>query len=414
MNAEIIAVGTELLLGQIVNTNAQQISVRLSEIGVDVYYHTVVGDNRQRIQDTICLALERSDIVITTGGLGPTQDDLTKEVVAELLGRRMVFDPQSMAAIEEYFRRSRRTLTENNRRQAYFPEGSQIIPNKRGTAPGCIVEHGNKIVIMLPGPTGEMASMLEETVIPFLKERSPYTIHSKVLRIFGLGESKTEEMIIDLIRQQSNPTIAPYAKDGEVTLRITAKSHSLSEAEELIRPVEEEIRRRLGLAVYGEGEMELEEVVVGQLMNHRMTLATAESCTGGLIAHKLTNVPGASRVFERGVISYSNEAKVQLLGVSPASLHQFGAVSSQVAEEMANGVRKLAGTDIGLGVTGIAGPSGGTPEKPVGLVFIALSTNEGIWHRQLNLVGNRWRIKNLTALSALDFLRRHLLQRNLI
>lgn len=410
MNAEIIAVGTELLLGQIVNTNAQHISIRLSEIGVDVYSQTVVGDNRQRLRDTLRQALDRSDVVITTGGLGPTQDDLTKEVVAELTGRQLIFDQPSMTAIEEYFRRSRRTMTDNNRRQAYFPAGSKIIPNARGTAPGCIVEHQNKAVILLPGPPREMSAMLAEAVLPYLMARSPYTIQSKVLRIFGAGEAQVEEKIMDLIAQQSNPTIAPYAKDGEVTLRITAKADTAAAAGQMIAPVVAEIRRRLGISVYGEGESGLEKVVVDLLTERRLSLATAESCTGGLIANRITNVPGASAVFERGVITYSNEAKVQLLDVSRDSLTEFGAVSSQVAEEMAAGIRRLAGSDFGLGVTGIAGPGGGTPEKPVGLVYIGLSDSSGTIHRQLNLVGSRDRIKNLTALSALDLLRRRLLE----
>lgn len=408
MNAEILAVGTELLMGQISNTNAQYISNRLPDVGIGVYYHSVVGDNPSRLKECLTLSLKRSDIVIMTGGLGPTQDDLTKETVAELLGKDLVLHEESLKKIEEFFFKLNRPMAKSNIKQAYLPEGSIIIRNSNGTAPGCIIEWENKVVILLPGPPSEMKPMFEETVIPYFSKLLPFKLVSKYLRIFGIGESSMEEMIIDLIENQTNPTIAPYAKEGEVTLRITAKCNKEEDAGYLLEPVIKEIKKRLGSTVYSLNDEPL-EIVVGKLLLYtNTTIAIAESCTGGVISGKLTNVPGISKAFNRGIISYSNEAKIENLNVNKATIEKYGAVSMETAIEMANGIRKVSGTDLGFSVTGIAGPDGGTAEKPVGLVFIALASSDGVECKKLQLWGNRDRIRNVTALHGFDMIRLHL------
>lgn len=407
MNAEILAVGTELLMGQIANTNAQYISARLPDVGIGVYYHSVVGDNPVRLKECLSLALSRSDLVIMTGGLGPTQDDLTKETVAEAVNRKLVLDQESLDKMESFFRKLNRKMTQNNVKQAYLPENSIIIRNSNGTAPGCIIEEGTKTIIMLPGPPSEMKPMFEETVIPYFMEKSAFRLVSKFLRIFGIGESMMESMIMDLIDTQTNPTIAPYAKDGEVTLRLTAKYSRGVESKDLIAPVEAEIRRRLGNAVYSSENKNMEEVAAGLLMKSGTTIAIAESCTGGLVSAKLTDIPGISAVFDRGLVTYSNRSKVQNLGVKQETLDKYGAVSEQTAKEMAIGVRRLSGTDLGLSITGIAGPDGGTEEKPVGLVYAALAHKDGVVCKELRLWGNRNRIRNVTTLHVFDMVRRY-------
>jgi len=409
MNAEIIAVGTELLMGQIVNTNAQYISSRLPEVGVNVYFHSVVGDNRKRLIDCLEISLSRSDVVIMTGGLGPTQDDLTKETVAEILGKKLVLHEESLEKIESYFKKLNRTMSDNNIKQAYLPEGCIVIRNDNGTAPGCIIESGKKVVIMLPGPPSEMIPMFENTVIPYFMEKEKSMLVSKHLRIIGIGESALEERLMDLIENQTNPTIAPYAKEGEVTLRVTANCTNREEGERIIAPVVEEIQKRLGQMVYTLEDKPLYQVVGEMLIEKNITVALAESCTGGLIAGQLTNVPGISQVFERGVVSYSNKAKMECLGVNPDTLHKYGAVSRETAVEMARGIRKAAGTDIGVSVTGIAGPGGGTAEKPVGLVYIALADKDNVECKELRLAGSRAKIRNITVLNSLDMIRRYVL-----
>lgn len=409
MKAEILAVGTELLMGQIANTNAQYISSRLPNVGIGVYYHDVVGDNPERLKQCLALALLRSDIVIMTGGLGPTQDDLTKETVAVAVNRKLELDQESLDKMTAFFDRLNRTMTQNNVKQAYLPEGSIIIRNKNGTAPGCIIEEGDKVIIMLPGPPSEMIPMFEDSVMPYFANKSEFRLVSRFLRIFGIGESAIEDMLIDLIDAQTNPTIAPYAKDGEVTLRITARYEKDSTKEEdIITPVEDEIRRRLGDAVYSNENRNLEEVAAKLLMESRLTLALAESCTGGLLAAKLTEIPGISAVFDRAIVTYSNRSKVEVLGVKQNTLDQYGAVSEQTAKEMAEGVRKASSTDLGISVTGIAGPDGGTLEKPVGLVYIALAHKNGVTVKKLELWGNRNRIRYVTCLHVFDMLRRYL------
>lgn len=410
MNAEILAVGTELLMGQIANTNAQYISSRLPDVGIGVYFHSVVGDNPNRLKECLRLALSRADIVIMTGGLGPTQDDLTKETVAEAMNRRLVLDQESLDKMKTFFKNLNREMTENNVKQAYLPENSIIIRNKNGTAPGCIIEEAGKIVIMLPGPPSEMKPMLDDTVIPYFIEKTEFKLVSRFLRIFGIGESAMENKIIDLVNNQTNPTIAPYAKDGEVTLRITARYAKNEEATDIITPVENEIRHRLGDTVYSSENKNMEEVAAELLVGTDTSIAIAESCTGGLISSKLTDIPGISKVFDRGIISYSNTSKVESLGVMQETLDAYGAVSRETALEMAIGIRRISHTDLGLSITGIAGPDGGTPEKPVGLVYVALATANGAECKELKLWGSRTRIRNVTALHAFDLVRRHLIE----
>ncbi|MCX7711062.1 MAG: competence/damage-inducible protein A [Clostridia bacterium] len=409
MNAEILAVGTELLMGQIANTNAQYISKRMNDIGINIYFHSVVGDNPARLKDSLDIALKRSDAVIMTGGLGPTQDDLTKETVAQIMGRKLVLHEESLEKIKGFFQRINRPMAQNNVKQAYLPEDSIIIPNNNGTAPGCIIENGGKVIIMLPGPPSEMRPMLEDTVIPYFESKSPYKLVSKYIRIFGIGESSMEEKIIDLIEKQTNPTIAPYAKEGEVTLRVTARYEKDKENDDLITPVIEEIKSRLGDTVYSLENKNLEEVVGELLINKNVSISFAESCTGGLVSSKLTNIAGISQVFNRSVVSYSNQAKMENLGVKKETLEKFGAVSKETAVEMAAGIRNAADTDIGVSITGIAGPGGGTDEKPVGLVYIALADKSGVRHKELRLWGNRERIRNVTCLHVFDMIRRWVL-----
>jgi nicotinamide-nucleotide amidase len=410
MNAEILAVGTELLMGQIANTNAQYISSRLPEVGVNVYYHSVVGDNPARLKECLNIAFGRSDVIIMTGGLGPTKDDITKETVAELLNLKLVLHEESLEIMKAFFARLNRSMVESNVKQAYLPEGSRIIMNSSGTAPGCIIEKEGKIIIMLPGPPSEMKPMFEDTVVDYFKEKSEYRLESKFLHVFGIGESDMENMLIDLVNSQTNPTIAPYAKEGEVTLRITARYKKEGDNEDIITPVVGEIKRRLGNMLYSTENKNLEEVTAELLMTKGITVSAAESCTGGLVSSKLTNVPGVSKIFNRGIVSYSNQSKMENLGVKPETLDKYGAVSEQTAVEMAQGMRKVSGTDIAVSITGIAGPDGGTPEKPVGLVYVAVADGYEVRCKELRLLGSRTRIRNLTALHAFDMIRRCVLK----
>lgn len=408
MKAEIIAVGTEILLGDIVNTNAQYIAKKLADMGIFVYHQSVVGDNGGRLKEAYEKAFDRVDLVIATGGLGPTKDDITKEMAAEYFQKELVLHEDSLKVMEEYLSWRNQPITEGNKKQAYFPKDAIILKNPNGTAPGCIIKEKGKILILMPGPPREMKPMLEEEVLPYLRQYQDGVLISKVLRICGIGESYMEEEIKDIIEAQSNPTIAPYAKAGEVTLRITAKAKNKEEAEELILPVEREIRQRLGDYVYGEGETSLEEEVAKLLINNKLTIATAESCTGGLLAAKLINYPGISSVFMEGVITYSNESKKQLLGVKEKTLEKYGAVSKETAEEMAVGVAKLGNTDIGVSVTGIAGPGGGSIEKPVGLVYLGLSIKGETQTKKLFFKGDRQRIRDYAVTQALCWMRKEL------
>lgn len=412
MRAELISTGTELLLGQILNTNAQFLGQRLALLGIDVYFQTTVGDNAGRLTEIFNASLGRADLIIVTGGLGPTEDDLTKETIAQALGLGMLMDKASLNHVEEFFRVRGRTMPETNKKQALAPEGAMVIPNSMGTAPGVLIEHSGKIIVILPGPPVEMQPMFTETVEPFLSKKigkDNSVIVSRVLKILGMGESTVEEKIKDLVDSQTNPTIAFLAPRGEVYIRLTAKTRTNAEAGRLIKSVEKEIRQRLGQFIYGEDDDSLEKVVADLLQKHNLTLSTAESCTGGMIAQRLTNVPGVSENFMYGVVSYSNESKIQLLGVSPVILEKHGAVSEETALEMVKGVRQACGTDLAVSVTGIAGPAGGTPEKPVGLVFIGFADHDTTIVQRFLFTGNREVIRWQTANVALNMVRRYLL-----
>lgn len=406
MNAEILCIGTELLHGDIANTNAQFISKKLAEIGIDVNYHSVVGDNPERMKKAFDLAFSRADIVICTGGLGPTRDDITKEILADYANVSLEFDEESLQHIKNLYDRLGREMTENNMRQAYFPKGAKILTNNNGTANACILNIDDKIGILLPGPPREMKPLVEEDVIPYLMRYSDEVVVGKKIIVIGVGESQAETLIMDLIENQSNPTIAPYAGRGRVVFRITAKAKSKKEALELIKPIENELLNRFGKNAYSADENSVEEYVAKLLIDKNLSIAVAESCTGGLTTSKLVNCPGISKVFKEGFITYSNEAKINTLGVKKDTIEEFGAVSPQVAEEMAIGSSKKTGADIGISTTGIAGPGGGTKEKPVGLAYISVYYKGQVHTRKLNYPGDRGIIRERTALSVLDLTRR--------
>jgi len=406
--AEIIAVGTELLLGGTANTDAQDVSRLLSELGINVFFHTVVGDNPERMKQAINIARERADIIITTGGLGPTFDDITKKTLAEAFGKRLVFNEDVADKIRTFFakRLPDIQMTENNLKQAEFPEGCVILENTVGTAPGCAFEAGGKNVIMLPGPPRECREMLRSCVDPYLRKLSDAQIHSRNIHIFGLGESAVEEKLRSLMENLRNPTLAPYAKDGEVMLRLTAKASSKQRADELMEPVLAEVQERLGDIIYGIDTDSLENTVVSLLKERGKTLATAESCTGGLLSKRLTDIPGASKVYLGGVVAYSEHSKSRLLGVDADVLRKNGVVSREVALAMADGVRRELGADIGIGITGIAGPESNESGQEPGTVFIALVTQEVSLCKQPGLLRDRDRIRIGAASHALDMIRR--------
>ena len=412
MNAEILSVGTELLLGHTVNTDTTIVARELSTIGINVLYCATVGDNPARLEEAVRQALSRSDILITTGGLGPTGDDLTKETVASAAGKKLVLHEESLRRIEEYFKG--RTWGESQKKQALLPEGCTVLPNDVGTAPGCVFEtDAGKLVVMLPGPPSELTPMLTRYAIPCLAGREQAVIVSENLHVFGMGEGSVAEMIDDLM-QGANPTAATYAKENEMFVRVTARASTEEEARKMMKPLSEEICRRIGSFVYASDCETLEELVVRELLRQGKTLATAESCTGGLLSKRITDVSGASQVFEMGAVTYANRIKEQVLGVSHQTLEEHGAVSPQTAAQMAEGIRRAAGSDLGIGITGIAGPGGGTPEKPVGLVYIALSDGETTWVRRMNPGSagrprsRSWQ-RNAAASHALDMVRRYLL-----
>jgi nicotinamide-nucleotide amidase len=416
MVVELISVGTELLLGNIVNTNANYLSQKCAELGYSLYYQITVGDNDGRVCEVLKSALERSDIIILTGGLGPTQDDMTKEAVAKVFGKDLVMDEPSRKRIEEYFQFRfkgnplNNAVTQNNWKQALKIDGCIVLDNDNGTAPGYIVEENGKAVILLPGPPSEMIPMFETHIIPYLQNKQNKVFISSMVKICGIGESKAETDILDLIEQQTNPTIAPYAKSGEVHFRVTAAADHEEEGRNLIAPVVEELYRRFGDNIYSTEESEtLESVVVKLLQEHNLTVATAESCTGGLLTGRLVNVPGVSGLLKEGFITYSNEAKMKYLGVKEETLKNYGAVSEQTAREMAVGVAAASGSNTALAITGIAGPEGGTPEKPVGLAYIGCHVNGETTVREYRLKGNRAKVRELSVIFALDLLRRRLL-----
>ena len=410
MTAEIICVGTELLLGNIVNTNAAFLSEKLAYLGINCYFQTVVGDNRDRLLSVINTALSRADILIFSGGLGPTEDDLTKETVAEALGKKLIRDKWAEQEIADYFALRGRIPTDNNWKQADVIEGCEVLYNKNGTAPGIFVSEGEKTVILLPGPPLELKSMFTDSVMPKLQQKCGQVFYSETVKIVGPGESSVETQILDMLNTQENPTIAPYAKTGEVHLRVTARAKDEKEAREKTAPVVEELYRRFGKAVYTtDADETLEMALTKLLIKKKYTMTTAESCTGGMIAARMVNAPGVSAVLKSGFITYANEAKEELLGVSHDTLEKFGAVSRETAEEMAEGAVKAAHTDAAVAVTGIAGPDGGTKEKPVGLVYIAVNVRGNVEVREYHFSGSRQKIRESVTAAALTFLREKLL-----
>lgn len=411
MKAEIIAVGTEILLGDIVNTNAQYLSKELASIGVEVYRQSTIGDNENRLLEALEEAFKRSDVVITTGGLGPTTDDLTKETVCRYFNMNLVKHEESYIALKDYFDKANKTITENNLKQVYFPEEAIVLANPNGTAPGAILEKDNKTVIILPGPPKEMKPMFDNYVKPYLSKFGEGIIKSKVLRVLGIGESSAALKIKKYIDEGINPTVAPYAKQDDVIFRITAKSTTEEEADDLISPIEKEVKEILGVDCYGEGEeTTIESVLVKLLLEKKLSIASAESCTGGMIASRLVSCSGVSEVFLEGAVTYSNEAKMRTLNVKESTLKSVGAVSRETAMEMAEGIAKRASADIGIATTGIAGPGGGTAEKPVGLVYIGLYYKGNVNAFRYVFNGDRNNVRNRATVTALDLVRRAIIE----
>ncbi|NCE63128.1 competence/damage-inducible protein A [Pseudoflavonifractor sp. 524-17] len=406
--AELIAVGTELLLGNIANTDAQMLSQGLSALGIHVYYHTVVGDNPQRLRAAVETARRRADIIITTGGLGPTCDDLTKNVLADCFGKKLVHNQEAEDRCRGFFQAIGKTMTDNNAQQFYLPEGCMPFQNDWGTAPGCAFKADGVRVIMLPGPPRECTAMFRYRAAPYLQSLSDGVIVSRTLKLFGIGESSMEILLRDRMNAMTNPTLAPYAKEGECELRITAKAPTQEEARALITPVEAELRALFGDKVYGADVACLEEVALALLKEKGLTLGSAESCTGGLIAKRMTDLPGASAVFAGGIVSYTNAVKRRALGVSPALLEEYGAVSEPVARAMAEGARAALGCDLAVATTGVAGPDSDERGNPVGLVYVALATPEGVYVRELHSGAGRQRVRTAAAHNAFDLIRRYL------
>ena len=410
MKAELVSIGTEILLGDIVNTNAQFLAKELANLGIDVYHQCVIGDNEERILKAFKEAFDRCDIIITTGGLGPTQDDLTKELGAKYFNKKMILHEPSLEWIKKYLDIKDNEVLEANKNQAYFPEGAIILPNENGTAPGAIISENNKTLIILPGPPKEMKAMFTNHVYKYLSQLTKEIIKSKTLRIFGIGESLMAKKINDIIENSMNPTVAPYAKEYEVTLRITSKEKSEEKCDALIKSKCDEIKNIIGEYIYGEGETSLETVVSELLYKKNLSISTAESCTGGMIAATLISYPGISEVFKEGVVTYSNESKIRRLGVKEETLKKFGAVSEEIAREMVEGVAKNLNTDIAISTTGIAGPGGGTEEKPIGLVYVGIYIKGKTIVEKLNLTGDRESIRKKATLNSLNLLRKELIR----
>ena len=411
MVVELISVGTELLLGNIVNTNTQFLAEKCALLGLTMYHQVTVGDNHDRLAEVIRTALKRSDVIILTGGLGPTEDDLTKEVCAEVMGFPLVEDTHTHERIEEYFRNNiYKVIPDNNWKQAIVPAGCIVLDNDNGTAPVLILEKYGKSAILLPGPPNELYPLFMNQVYPYLQKLQPEVIRSQMVKICGVGESQVEDKILDLIDKQQNPTIATYAKTGEVHIRVTAKAATEEDAKKLVKPVVKEIKNRFGDYVYSTKEEEtLEQAVVRLLKKYELTVTTAESCTGGLLAGRIINVPGASEVYNEGFITYSNKAKRKYLDVSKSTLKKYGAVSEQTAREMATGGVFATDSDACVAVTGLAGPDGGSEEKPVGLVYIATYMKDKVNVQKYQFKGNRAKIREQAVVKGLDLLRRSIL-----
>ncbi len=407
LSAEILSVGTELLLGNTANTDARDISVYLSELGINVFYHTVVGDNPERLTKAVNIAKTRADIIITTGGLGPTCDDLTKQVLASAFGLKMEFHEELAEEMKRYFKEvlGVDSMTDNNLQQAYLPEGCTVFHNEWGTAPGCAFEAEGVRVIMLPGPPRECNAMFKSCAMPYLRALSDEVIFSHSLHIVGRGESSVEAQLRDMMNELTNPTLAPYAKEGEVMLRVTAKAATEKEAEALTLPVIERLKAELGDVIYGMDVNSLEQVVFEKLREKKLTICTAESCTGGLISKRLTDLKGSSEVFKGGAVTYTEDSKVRVLGVDPATIEANTVVSPEVAMEMAENAREVFGADIALATTGLAGPDG-DGVHPLGTVFVALATENETYVTHISGGIGRSRVRMFAANCALDMARR--------
>lgn len=411
MIVELISVGTEILLGNIVNTNAAYLSEKCAGLGLSCYFQSVVGDNEERLGLVLKTAMDRSDVVILSGGLGPTEDDLTKEVAAKLCKRKLIMNDMWKKHIEDYFARRNIVPTDNNWKQAMVPEGALVLHNENGTAPGLIIEQKNCKVILLPGPPNELIPLFESGVRPYLEQLTDSAIYSQTVKLCGVGESAVETRIKDLIDSQTNPTIATYAKTGEVHLRVTASAESEKEAKKLTKPMVKELKSRFETAIYTtEEDVTLEKAVMDLLLANGLTMTCAESCTGGLLAARLVNVPGCSDVFKSCTVTYSNKAKRKLLGVKKGTLQKYGAVSDKVAEEMVKGAIFTSKCDVAVSVTGLAGPDGGTKEKPVGLVYIGCSVKGKVVVQEYHFSGGRQKIRESAVAAALTLLRSCILE----
>ena len=410
MIVELISVGTEILMGNIVNTNAAYLAEQCAALGLVCYYQTTVGDNEKRLLETVQTAMNRADLVILSGGLGPTKDDLTKEVCARACGRKLVMDGASRVAIEKYFEKLGKEPTENNWKQAQVPEKSIVMQNPNGTAPGIIIED-KATLILLPGPPGELVPMFENSVLPYLQGKQEAVMISQTVKIVGVGESSVATAIDDLFDRQSNPTIATYAKTGEVHLRVTAKAEDEKKTRKLLKPMVRELKDRFNEHIYTtDPEVTLEESIVELLVDNQLTVSTVESCTGGLVAGRLINVSGVSEVFKMGHITYSNKAKRKIIGVKRSTLDKYGAVSEQVACEMAKGGCALAKSDVAVSVTGIAGPDGGSEQKPVGLVYIGCCVKGKVRAKRYQFTGNRQKVRESAVAAALVLMRECVLE----
>ena len=373
MKTAILSVGTEILFGQIVNTNTVYLSQQMNMLGFDVMYQYTVGDNPKRVEEMIDLAFQDCDLILTTGGLGPTQDDLTKEVACKALDDTLVMMDDVLEEITKYFKTLGREMTENNKKQAIMPSRATVFHNDAGTAPGFALEKDGKYIICMPGPPREMKRMFQKSVVPFLQSMIDGALYYRQIRFFGIGESMLETQLLDLIDNQTDPTLATYAKEGECSLRIASKRATEEEAEHAVDEMLEKVKERVGHYIYSCDDEELAQVVADRLMEQGLTLSSAESCTGGMFASTMTDIPGISQCFDRGLVTYSNQAKMEELGVSAGTLEKFGAVSEETALEMVEGLKRVSGSDVCISVTGIAGPGGGSEEKPVGLVYIGFS-----------------------------------------
>lgn len=406
---EILCVGTELLLGQIVNTNAAWLARQLTLLGISSYYQTVVGDNPDRMRQAMQVASERSDLIVVTGGLGPTADDLTMSIAAEVAGQKLVEHEPSRQAIADFFLKMHRTyITDNNWKQALMPENGIVMQNNNGTAPGAILEFEYmgrpKVMILLPGPPSEMTLMFSESAAPYLEARTSTRFRHHFIRLIGIGESAAETKLKDLIESQQNPTLAPYASEGEVMFRVTQLIHRLDEPDNTVELIAE-IKNRVGEYIYEIGSRPMPAVVKDMLNENNMTISFAESCTAGMISSAFGDLPGVSKVFQGSLVAYDNRIKEQMLGVESGLIEKHGAVSEEVAAAMAIGCRNVFKTDIAVSVTGIAGPDGGTPEKPVGLVYLAVATASGVQVKKMQINGNRMRIRKVATLNAFDLAR---------